>query len=47
MTKVWAFDVEAQEIERIAEENGVGTSDVVQAMMDAINDNDINIVDYL
>jgi len=47
MRKIMAYDVEADKIEKIAEENDASTMEIIMAIFDAIEDNDIAIEDYL
>lgn len=47
MTTITIYDIEAETIEAIAEENQTTEADVVDAIMFAIRSNDIDIKDYL
>lgn len=47
MQNIGIYDIEAEEIEKIADENDSYTADVIQAMLEAIKDNGINLADYM
>jgi hypothetical protein len=47
MTKVTIYDTEAKRIEKIAEDIGVTEAEVVEAIFDIIDNNEIDIKDYL
>lgn len=47
MRKIMAYDVEADKIEKIAEENDASTMDIIMALLDAMEENEIAIEDYL
>lgn len=47
MKNLNVYDIEAEDIEKIAEENDVTIAEVVEALMDAVRDWDIDIKDYL
>ena len=47
MKNLNVYDIEAEDIEQIADENDVSIAEVIEALMDAIRDNDIDIKNYL
>ena len=47
MRNLNVYDIEAEEIEQVADENDVTVAEVVEALMDAMRNGDINITDYL
>lgn len=47
MRKINVYDIEADDIEQIADENDVTVAEVVEALMDAFRQGDIDITDYL
>ena len=47
MTRIMAYDWNAQEIEQIAEQADVPEAEVIEALLDALKDNNIDINDYL
>lgn len=47
MKNLNVYDIEAEDIEQIADENDVTIAEVVEALMDAVRDNGIDIKDYL
>lgn len=47
MKNLNVYDIEAEDIEKLAEENDVTIAEVVEALMDAVRDWDIDIKDYL
>lgn len=47
MTKIWAYDVDVEVINKIAEENDTNTGNVIYALLEAVNDNGIDIKEYL
>lgn len=47
MKNLNVYDIEAEDIEQIADENDVTVAEVVEALMDAVKDNGIDIGDYL
>ena len=47
MRNLNVYDIEAEEIEQVADENDVTVAEVVEALMDAMRNGDIDITDYL
>ena len=47
MKNLNVYDIEAEDIEQIADDNDVSIAEVIEALMDAIRDNDIDIKNYL
>jgi hypothetical protein len=47
MKKIEVFDIEAEDIEEIAEAQDATVAEVVEALMEAIRRNEIDISDYL
>lgn len=47
MKNLNVYDIEAEDIEQIAEENDVTIAEVIEALMDAVRNGDIDITDYL
>ena len=47
MTRIEAYDIDASLIYTIAEENDTTEANVIEAILTAINDNYIDIKDYL
>lgn len=47
MTNISAYDEEAKRVEDIAEKNDTTECEVIRALFDVLEDNDINIEDYL
>lgn len=47
MKNLNVYDIEAEDIDKIADENDVTIAEVVEALMDAMRDNGIDIKDYL
>lgn len=47
MTRISAYDEEAKRVEDIADRNDTTECEVIRALLEAIDDNDINIEDYL
>ena len=47
MRNLNVYDIEADDIERIADKNDVTVAEVVEALMDAVRDWDIDITKYL
>lgn len=47
MTRLSAYDDEAKKVEDLAEQNDTTECEVIRALFDALEDNDINVEDYL
>lgn len=47
MKNLNVYDIEAEDIEQIADENDTTVAEVIEALMDAVRDWDIDIKDYL
>lgn len=47
MTQIWAYDVDKEVIDQLAEENDTSTEDVVYALLEAVKDNGIDIREYI
>lgn len=47
MTNVGVYDAEAEKLEKLADENNTSIAEVVEAMFDVINDNQLKVGDYL
>lgn len=47
MTRISIYDIEAEQIETLSDAHDVSDADVIEALFEAIKDNDIDINDYL
>ena len=47
MRNLNVYDIEADDIEKIADENDTTVAEVVEALMDAVRDWDIDLTKYL
>ena len=47
MTNIGVYDIEAEKLEKLADDNDTSVAEIVEAIFDAINDAQINIGDYL
>ena len=47
MTQILAYDVDKEVIDKLAEENDTSAEDVIRALLEAVNDNGIDIREYI
>lgn len=47
MQNLYVYDIEAEDINKVADENDVSVAEVVEALMEAVKDNDIDLTEYL
>lgn len=47
MTRLGAYDEDAKTVEDIADRNDTTECEVIRALLEALEDNDINVEDYL
>ena len=47
MKKINVYDIEAEDIEKLADKNDASVAEVIEALMDAVRSGDIDIADYL
>lgn len=47
MQNISVYDIEAEKLERIAEDNFSTIPEIIEALVTAIEDGDINIADYI
>lgn len=47
MKNICVFDIEAEDIESLADEYNVSDAEIVEALVNAVKSGDIDIADYL
>lgn len=47
MTQILTYDVDKEIIDKLAEENDTSAEDVICALLEAVNDNGIDIREYI
>ena len=47
MKKIDVYDIEAEDLDTLADEYDASVAEVVEALMDAVRSGDIDIADYL
>ena len=47
MTRISVYDVEAEIIDKICEEHDITSADLVQALLEALDDNAFDLEDYI
>ena len=47
MTKIWVYDCDKEDIDKLAEENDTSEENIIEALLSAIKYNDIDIAEYI
>lgn len=47
MKNINVYDIEAEDLDELADEHDTSVAEVVEALMDAVRSGDIDIADYL